>query len=138
MDAGFPVLVFAPVDGAGHRGTLPSGTPIGRGPSDWPVLLALDLHAGSGDWSEYKVVRLNFASLTAALFAQITPSVVAIPLWSRGADAIQMMQRLSYLGFAGPVEVHCPHLPNARMVMAELSQVSGDLQVRLVQARPPG
>ena len=137
MDAGLPILVFAPIDAASHRGRLSGSGSSGRMPSDRPVLLALDLDKSVAVWADYQVIHMRFTGLSVTGFAQITPSVVAIPLWSQGADAVQMLQRLSYLGFAGPVEVHSPQLPNARMVMAELSQVSGDLQIRLVQGGAP-
>ncbi|QLQ18937.1 MAG: hypothetical protein HZT43_10025 [Exiguobacterium profundum] len=100
---------------------------------DRPVLLALDLVPVPGAWTGYTVVPLRFVSLGAAQLAMLAPAVVAMPLWARGADAVQMLQRLAELGYSGPVEVHGPRLPDQRMVMAELTQVAEGLQVRLVE-----
>lgn len=132
MDAGVPVVVFAPTDESGHR-TLHSGiiqdlrTPTGR-----PVLLAVELGRDAGNWDAYHVIPVRFAALSAELLAMLGPEVVAIPLWSRSADAIQVLTHLVDLGYSGQVEVHGPHLPNRGMVMRELSQAGAGLRIRLL------
>lgn len=137
MDAGFVPVMLAPSDASGltpmHPGALPATQPEGQR----PVLLAVDLEPDAGHWQAYRVVAVEFAGLTADLMAGHLPALVAIPLWSRQADAIQMLHRLAELGYAGPVEVHAPDLPNRRMVMAELSQAARGLRIRLVTPRSP-
>lgn len=138
MDAALPSLVFTSAGAPGNGATQPAtGQPL-RVMPDRPVLLALDVAPRQGSWGGYAVVPLRFASLSAALIAKLTPAAVAIPLWSRGADAVQMLQRLAELGYSGPVEVHTPPLPNLRMVMAELAQVAAGLQVSLVERPEAG
>ena len=123
-----------PGNGATQPGT---GQPL-RVLPDRPVLLALDLPLRQDSWAGYTVVPLRFASLSAAHIAKLAPVAVAIPLWSRGADAVQMLQRLAELGYSGPVEVHSPPLPNLRMVMAELTHVAAELQVTLIERPEAG
>lgn len=137
MDAGLPILVFASVPGPGSGSAQPAGGQPLRVVPDRPVLLALDLVPVPGAWAGYTVVPLRFVSLGAAHLAMLAPAVVAMPLWARGADAVQMLQRLAELGYSGPVEVHGPRLPDQRMVMAELTQVAEGLQVRLVERPEP-
>ena len=133
MDAGLPILVFTPSGGSGTGSMQPAGGQPFRVVPERPVLIALDLVPISGAWAGYTVVPLRFASLSVVHISMLAPAVVAIPLWARGADAVQMLQRLADLGYSGPVEVHAPPLPDVRMVIAELTQVAEGLQVRLVE-----
>ena len=134
MDAGWPVLVSSPAGRTGTGSSQPSaGSPL-RVVGERPVLIAIELcPAHDAAWEDYTVVPLRFAALSVGHLLMLAPAAVAIPLWSRGADAVQMLQRLDELGYAGPVEVHGPSLPNARMVIAELTQVAAGLRVRLVE-----
>lgn len=101
------------------------------------LLLALDLDlpaeavAGLGAG---RVVRLGFAELDARRLAETMPGMVAMPLWSPTADAVQMLQMLDELGYAGPVHVFAPHLPDRRMVFAELKAVSPLLRISLIES----
>lgn len=139
MDAGCFAQVFASTGPSGAGAGKPSpGQPL-RVVGDRPVLIAIELgQAAAAGWAGYTVVPLRFAALTAGHLLGLAPAVVAIPLWSRGADAVQMLQRLADLGYVGPVEVHGPPLPDARMVMAELTQVAESLQIRLVETPAAG
>ncbi len=137
MDAGLPLLVFAPIDAPRFGGPRPDGANPWRIRADRPVLIALEMNPAAGDWEAFEVVPIRFAGLTVAHIAVLAPAVVAMPLWARGADAIQMLHRLAELGYSGAVEVHVPRLPDTRMVMAELSQAAGEFQIRIVEHTGP-
>jgi len=80
---------------------------------DLPAPLVADLPAGA-------VVTARFADLDAALLARVRPEQVMLPLLSPDHDAMAVVERLQSLGYSGRITVVARHLPNARMVEAEL------------------
>lgn len=83
------------------------------------------------------VVEISFDELTLRQIASVMPAAVALPLWSRGCDAVQMLHHLAMLGYAGPVHVFAPPLPDRRLVERELGAVAAQLEVHLAED-PPG
>jgi len=71
-------------------------------------------------------------ALDAVLLATLEARQVICPLVAEAFDALAVAARLVQLGFAGPLVVLAPPLPNPRMVEREIRNQSGGMQVRVV------
>lgn len=136
MDTGPAILSFSPAPDMGHVRGRPAQAG-GHHSASRPLLLSLDLDEGAlralDVFAGWEVVMVASRELTAGLLARWMPAAVAMPLWSPRADAMQLLQDLSALGYAGPVEVLAPALPDRDMVLRELTLAAPGLRLRLTE-----
>jgi len=71
-------------------------------------------------------------AVDAVLLATLEARQVICPLVAERFDALAVAARLVQVGFAGPLLVLAPPLPNPRMVEREIRNQSGGLEVRVV------
>jgi hypothetical protein len=94
------------------------------------VLVLDGAEAGHMD-SSFVRFDLKYRELDAEAFGRILPDLVIIPLFGKGVDAIETLERLETLGYRGVVIVRGPQLPNRAIVERELSAMVPALTVRL-------
>jgi len=82
-----------------------------------------------------RVIQTSFADLTADLLTRHTPNRVVLPLLSGDHDAIQVIEMLESLGYAGSIVVIGPDLPKPHLVEQELRRLGPG--PRLVLLTPP-
>jgi hypothetical protein len=80
-----------------------------------------------------RMVLTPFSGLNADLLARTMPDAVIFPLIAAGFDALQVIDRLVALRYAGEACVMAPILPNRRMVEAELRSHGPGLRLLLVE-----
>ena len=96
-------------------------------------ILALDFaHAADAAQDPAGLVHHRLADLDPELLAQLAPLRVFLPLVGRNQDAIQMILTLQSWGYAGPLTVLAPALPDRAMVEAELRALGPGLRLDLL------
>lgn len=80
------------------------------------------------------VIALCFGQLTLAVLKDHLPDCVLMPLFGTDFDAVDVLARLAQFGFAGPVSITGPKLPNAALLQRELSAAAPGMTVRLLQS----
>lgn len=78
-------------------------------------------------------VVAGYAALDGALLARVRPSRIVAPLFGRGFDATNVLAALERLGFAGPVVIAAPRLPDRRMVERELAALTPGLRIEIAE-----
>lgn len=76
-----------------------------------------------------------FTGLDGPLLARLTPDTVIFPLIAAGFDALQVIERLVELRFAGQACVMAPRLPDRRMVEVELRSHGPGMRLVLVESQ---
>jgi hypothetical protein len=94
-------------------------------PAPGPRVLVVGPVAGPGDLPAAcgraeSIVALPWARLSAAVVAEIAPGLVIAPLMAEGVDFLDIGARLRAAGYAGPVHVLAPPLPDPAAVLREL------------------
>ena len=73
-----------------------------------------------------RIILASFSDLSHDLLARIRPALVVSPLLARDFDCIDLAQMLHALGYGGRYRVISDHLPDPRIVLAEIrSQCPG-------------
>lgn len=101
------------------------------------VVVALDCTLLLGDQGPFQVkglIHRSFADLGAEFLARLQPSLLVLPLFTSGYDAVIAVEALEVLGYRGRIAVLAPHLPKPHLVEREL-QVLGP-GARLVLITP--
>lgn len=84
-----------------------------------------DLHSGH---------HIAFKDISTQSLRRLAPKVVVCPLVSAEFDAIQLLERLNALGYAGQCLVISAKLPQQALVLAELNRAAGPIRVRLIDS----
>ena len=106
-------------------------------PQSGPNLLLIGLEGDEPQLGRYlpgRRTRSDLSEVTASRLRKLMPDAVALPLMGLHFDATEALRRLSRQGFAGPVLVLCPPLPEPRIVEQELSEAGGEIPVSLLFA----
>lgn len=80
------------------------------------------------------IVALPLARLCAALLAEIAPTLVIAPLLDGCVDFLDIGARLTAAGYAGPVHVLAPPLPDLAAVARELASRFPGLDITILPA----
>ena len=80
-----------------------------------------------------RMIVSAFPTLNAALLDRLAPDCVIFPLIASSFDALQVIERLAEMGYRGQACVMAPHLPNRRMVEAELRSHGPGLRLVLIE-----
>lgn len=75
-------------------------------------------------------VLIRLRQLGPELLAMVRPDCVVLPLLRPGYDALQGLDRLASLGYAGPVCIFAPPLPAPAIVEAELRASHPQFELR--------
>ena len=78
------------------------------------------------------VAHRRFVELSAALLAEVAPSVVVMPLFSADQDAMAVIEALEGMGFKGRILVIAPALPRPALVERELRAAGPGERLTLV------
>ncbi len=79
-----------------------------------------------------EVQHLHFADLTAELLTTVKPSLIILPLFAAGHDAMTVVVILEGLGYAGRLTVLAPALPRPRLVERELRGLGPGMRLTLI------
>ena len=79
-----------------------------------------------------EIVTIPYADLTATLLRDHLPDAIVLPLFGAGFDALDALARLARFGYAGPVIVTGPALPNPTLIARELSAAAPGMAVSLI------
>lgn len=66
------------------------------------------------------LVLTRYATLDATLLARVMPDMVLAPLFGSGFDILDLAQRLTTLGYRGPLRALAPALPDPEAVAREV------------------
>jgi hypothetical protein len=75
---------------------------------------------------------IPYNRLTLAVLKEHLPDCIVLPLFGSGFDALDALARLAQFGFAGPVTVTGPALPNPGLIARELSAAAPGMTVNLL------
>lgn len=118
--------------------------PLAVSTSGTPVrMLLLDLEQGGEAGTilaglEHDVIHARFAALDAAFLQEIAPACIVFPLFSRGHDAIQVIERLDELVYSQAMIVLARALPRPAMVESELRSLGPGSRLTLIVLGPAG
>lgn len=121
-----------------HGSSYPRLADLPQGGERVLALEAADLIAPNGPIPLEGVAHRRFAELRPALLAELAPTVVVMPLFSAGQDALSMIEALEAAGFAGRILVIAPTLPRPRLVERELRAAGPGDRLTLMTPEPLG
>ena len=78
------------------------------------------------------VTHLALSDLTAQILSALAPSLIILPLFSSGHDAMTVIERLEDLGYGGRLTVLAPELPKPRLVERELRALGPGARLTLI------
>ena len=92
--------------------------------------------ADAATWSalppDSTIITVPYAQLTLAVLKDHLPDSIVMPLFGPDFDAVDVLARLAQFGFAGPVCITGPKLPNTALIQRELSAAAPGMTVRLL------
>jgi hypothetical protein len=83
------------------------------------------------------LISLPATQLNRVLLAGLNPRCVVLPLFPRGADISDLLDRLEECRFAGRILILAPPLPRRGMVLAELQAHAPGLRLQLLVQPAP-
>lgn len=81
-----------------------------------------------------QIVFADFHDVTAELIASLEPEFILSPLVSGTFDCLDLAQVLHEIGFLGRFRILVPHLPNPRIITAEIKSLCPQLDLMLISS----
>ena len=78
------------------------------------------------------VAHHSYGELTLELLAKVQPTLVILPLFTAGHDALTVVEVLEKLGYQGRITVLAPSLPQPRLVERELRRAGPGARLTLI------